>query len=103
MPDAAMPRDLPPYEPPAPLEDNLPQRIVVGANGAYWREFDGFYSMPVVSDDNDPVEIVAVYERVPFDPNVKMGTARPSAQAVAQYHRELEAMEAATREPGTIS
>lgn len=45
----------------------LPERVVVDANGAYWRSFDseGFYSMCPVSSDNDPVEEIAVYERVP--------------------------------------
>lgn len=50
--------------PPLPTESNLPPRIVVGANGAYWRDFGDFYSMCPVSTDNDPVEVVAVYERV---------------------------------------
>ena len=46
-------------------EIQLPNRIVVGANGAYWRDFgdDGF-SMCPVSTDNDPIEPVAVYVRV---------------------------------------
>lgn len=39
----------------------LPPRVVVGANGAYWRDYGDFYSMCPVSDDNDPVEVVAVY------------------------------------------
>ena len=55
---------------PAPEESNLPSRVVVGANGAYWRDFTDdpelrAYSMCPVSSDNDPVEIMAVYERVP--------------------------------------
>lgn len=43
---------------------DLPDRIVVGANGAYWRDYGDYYSMCPVSEDNDPVEVVAVYERV---------------------------------------
>lgn len=42
----------------------LPERIVVGSNGAYWRDFVTTYSMCPVSSDNDPVERVAVYELV---------------------------------------
>lgn len=76
--DAAQPpseaaKGMPPAQGncPAPTESNLPERIVVGANGAYWRYFepDGvgttepFYSMCPVSSDNDPVEPVAVYVR----------------------------------------
>lgn len=51
-------------------EDDLPRRVVVGKNGAYWRSYEnvdgtvGHYSMPPVSTDNDPVEPIAVYERV---------------------------------------
>lgn len=51
---------------------DLPDRIVVGANGAYWRDFGEFYSMCPVSTDNDPVDVVAVYVRVQppvTDPN----------------------------------
>jgi hypothetical protein len=48
---------------PKPTESNLPPRIVVGANGAYWRDFGEFYSMCPVSSDNDPVVVFAVYER----------------------------------------
>ena len=42
---------------------DLPDRIVVGANGAYWRDYGDHYSMCVISEDNDPVEIVAIYNR----------------------------------------
>jgi hypothetical protein len=42
---------------------DLPARIVVGSNGAYWRDYGDHYSMCPVSDDNDPVEIVAIYNR----------------------------------------
>ena len=42
---------------------HLPERVVVGANGAYWRHFGDGYSMCPVSEDNDPVEVVAVYVR----------------------------------------
>ncbi len=52
--------------------DDLPERVVVGANGAYWRDFGDGYSMCPVSDDNDPVTPVAVYVRtalsVPGEP-----------------------------------
>lgn len=44
-----------------PVSESLPARVVVGANGAYWRDFGDFYSMCPVSTDNHPVEIVAVY------------------------------------------
>lgn len=49
--------------------DDLPDRVVVGKNGAYWRNWDtrpgvlGSYSMCPVSTDNDPIEPVAVYVR----------------------------------------
>lgn len=46
-----------------PSESSLPGRVVVGANGAYWRDFGDSYSMCLVSDDNDPVEPIAVYVR----------------------------------------
>lgn len=40
---------------------DLPERVVVGANGAYWRDYGDHYSMAVVSEDNDPVNPVTVY------------------------------------------
>ena len=40
---------------------DLPPRIVVGKNGAYWRDFGDHYSMVPVSEDNDPVEVDAAY------------------------------------------
>jgi hypothetical protein len=43
---------------------SLPDRVVVGANGAYWRDYGTHYSICPVSNDNDPLEIAAVYERV---------------------------------------
>jgi hypothetical protein len=46
------------------LAAGLPDRIVIGANGAYWRDYGTYYSMCPVSTDNDPVEIVAAYERL---------------------------------------
>ena len=46
---------------------DLPPRIVVGKNGAYWRDYGDHYSMTVVSTDNDPVEIVAIYNRQEAD------------------------------------
>jgi len=42
-------------------ELGLPPRIIVGANGAYWRDYDAHRSMCPVSTDNDPIEVVAVY------------------------------------------
>lgn len=49
---------------PEPTEASLPPRIVVGKNGAYWRDYGDYFSMCPVSTDNDPVEIVALYVRV---------------------------------------
>ena len=46
---------------------DLPDRIVVGENGAYWRDYGDHYSMAVVSEDNDPVVPVAVYNRQEAD------------------------------------
>ena len=48
---------------PKPLtpEGRLPHRVVVGRNGAYWRDYGDHYSMCPVSEDNDPVEPVAVF------------------------------------------
>lgn len=45
------------------INNDLPSRVVVGANGAYWRDFGSHYSMCPVSDDNDPVDVVEVYVR----------------------------------------
>lgn len=42
---------------------DLPDRVIVGQNGAYWRESGDTLSMCPVSEDNDPVEAVAIYER----------------------------------------
>lgn len=42
-------------------ELGLPPRIIVGANGAYWRDYDTHRSMCPVSADNDPIEVVATY------------------------------------------
>ena len=42
---------------------DLPDRIVVGKNGAYWRDYGDHYSMAVVSEDNDPIDPIAVYVR----------------------------------------
>jgi hypothetical protein len=51
--------------------ENLPSRVVVGKNGAFWRDYTdqepSFYSMCPVSDDNDPVEVIAVYVRADED------------------------------------
>jgi len=46
-----------------PESSDLPQRVVVGANGAYWRDYGDHYSMCPVSEDNEPIEVVAVYEQ----------------------------------------
>lgn len=40
---------------------DLPERVVVGENGAYWRDYGDSYSMCPVSEDNDPVVPVATY------------------------------------------
>ncbi len=48
---------------------DLPDSVVVGKNGAYWRHFvdrgpesnGSWYSMCPVSEDNDPVEPVATF------------------------------------------
>ncbi len=45
-------------------EAGLPERVVVGANGAYWRVYSDQYSMCPVSTDNDPIDVIATYERV---------------------------------------
>lgn len=55
----------PDYGPDGLPETALPARVVVGANGAYWRDYGQHYSMCPVSDDNDPVEVRAVYVRAP--------------------------------------
>jgi hypothetical protein len=53
---------MPDPSPTIPTPPPIPDRVVLGANGAYWRDFsDGFYSMCPNSTDNDPVEPVAVY------------------------------------------
>ncbi len=44
--------------------EDLPPRVVVGNDGAYWRAYDEGYSMPPVNPDNSPVIPVAIYERV---------------------------------------
>lgn len=43
---------------------NLPQRVIVDVNGAYWRDYGRHVSMCPTSADNDPVEIDAIYELV---------------------------------------
>lgn len=45
-------------------EASLPDLVVVGRDGAYWRDFGDFYSMCPVSTDNDPVVPIAFYVRV---------------------------------------
>jgi hypothetical protein len=70
-PDPAEPRTYawrPDYGPDGLPETALPERVVVGANGAYWRDYGQHYSMCPVSDDNDPVEVRAVYVRAVTDP-----------------------------------
>lgn len=42
----------------------LPGRVVVGATGAYWRDYGTHFSMCPTSDDNDPVNTTAIYELV---------------------------------------
>jgi len=42
---------------------DLPERIIVGADGAYWRDYGDHYSMPPVNPDNSPVKPAAVYVR----------------------------------------
>ena len=58
----------------------LPERVVVGANGAYWRDFGTHYSMCPVSEDNDPVEVVATYVRLPA-PDERQAGLRDTAAA----------------------
>ena len=50
----------------------LPERVVVDANGAYWRDFGDYYSMCPTSTDNGPVELAALYVRS----GVESGNAR---------------------------
>lgn len=45
------------------VDDDLPSRVLVGKNGAYWRDYGTHYSMCPVSDDNEPVEPKAIYVR----------------------------------------
>lgn len=50
-----------------PTPPPIPDRVVLGANGAYWRAFDsepaldGLYSMCPNSTDNDPVVPVMTF------------------------------------------
>lgn len=76
---------------------DLPHRIVVGANGAYWRDYGNHYSMCPVSADNDPVEVVAVYLRAALHtPNPTPGDVLWTTRAVERLARSLydEAMTA---------
>ncbi len=94
---------------------DLPDRIVVGANGAYWRDYGDHYSMCPVSEDNDPVVSVAVYVRVAAraDPVARLDVARLSqAMALAGYAdphpdwrwvQPLEGAEAIAREYAALS
>ena len=59
------------------MTNDLPGRVVVGANGAYWRDYDDHYSMCPVSTDNDPIEIIAVYVRVSPAPPEDDGSTWP--------------------------
>lgn len=71
----------------------LPDRIVVGANGAYWREYPGsHYSMPPVSTDNDIIEIVAVYSRVNAGV-VHDGVLRAAAERLSEAIAQKSAVE----------
>ena len=81
--------------------DNLPSRVVVGANGAYWRDYTDSdhpgYSMCPVSEDNEPVEVVAVYVRATPTPDTT------EARAERELLRELlrEAIET-VHQTGTL-
>lgn len=61
------------------MTPNLPSRVVVGANGAYWRDYTDSdhpgYSMCPVSEDNEPVEAVAVYVRATPTPDTRLREA----------------------------
>lgn len=61
--------------------DQLPERVVVGANGAYWRDFGDGYSMCPVSTDNDPVSPIAVYVRA------DSGRATPALREAVAFLR----------------
>jgi hypothetical protein len=50
------------------VSPDLPSRVIVGANGAYWRDFGDYLSMPPVSEDNDAIEPIAVYVREAAEP-----------------------------------
>ena len=65
---------------------DLPERIVVGANGAYWRDYGDHYSMCPVSDDNDPVEPVAVYVRAGRGVDLRQSLERRSRAYHAAVH-----------------
>ena len=73
----------------------LPERVVVGANGAYWRDFGTHYSMCPVSDDNDPVEAVATYVRLPAPDERQVGLREALTQLrdAAQAYRGRRAVQ----------
>lgn len=63
-----------------PTPPPIPNRVALGANGAYWRDFgDGLYSMCPNSADNDPVEEIAV-----FVPKADFDTAVARANTLAE-------------------
>lgn len=77
------------------VPSDLPAQVVVGANGAYWRDYGTHYSMCPVSDDNDPVEVVAVFKRydasdTSWDRGFAAGLASaPAAAPVAEERLDV--------------
>lgn len=63
----------------------LPYRVVIGANGAYWRDFGAYFSMCPVSSDNDPVEEVAVY--VPIQVEDRLRAERDAVTEALLKHK----------------
>jgi len=63
---------------------DLPLRVVVGKNGAYWRDYGDGYSMAVVSEDNDPVEPIAIYIPAPLDATHPPGDAHRYSPLVCE-------------------
>lgn len=61
----------------------LPPRVVVGRNGAFWRDYGDHYSMCPVSTDNDPVEPVATYLRS-TQVSVRVDGIRREAEALME-------------------
>ncbi len=70
-------------------ELDLPPRIIVGANGAYWRDYDAHRSMCPVSTDNDPIEVAAVY--VPETEAARLAEQLENADSrLAEREEEIE-------------